>query len=220
VILRAGQEGPDEDEPDVLHRFHREGVSIEPSDLQGEGFRFRMSGDYVPVEDRIVPSWAELETIDPVGEEPTVFARVEVRDGVPQVVEIRVLSRPGQREVRQVDLRSIQVGAMIHLLAGFSLQVFNSRRGRKVVERPGPGSEAFEDAVGALIRARRAGATRAVTPQLLERVAEVYRANIRRAPTRAVREAFMVSERTASEYVQRARRAGLLPATTPGRKMA
>jgi hypothetical protein len=67
----------------------------------------------------------------------------------------------------------------------------------------------------------RAGRTsRDITPQLLERVAKVYRSNIAGTPTKAVQHHFQVSARMAAEYVNRARKRGLLPPTTRGKKKA
>lgn len=61
---------------------------------------------------------------------------------------------------------------------------------------------------------------RVISGELLRRVAQVYRANIDHAPTRAVAETFGVKPRMASGYVQRARAAGYLPKTTQGKKQA
>jgi hypothetical protein len=48
-------------------------------------------------------------------------------------------------------------------------------------------------------------ARRRVTDRLLREVADTYRANIGRAPTAAVAEAFGVSYRTAGDYLRQAR---------------
>ena len=61
---------------------------------------------------------------------------------------------------------------------------------------------------------------RAITPALLESVPDVYRRNIDHAPTQAVARAFGVKSRMASNYVDRARRAGYLPPTKQGKKRA
>jgi transposase len=59
-----------------------------------------------------------------------------------------------------------------------------------------------------------------ITPALLEKVAGIYRANVHGAPIRAVEHHFQISQRMGVEYVSRARKAGLLPATVNGRKQA
>ncbi|GAS95480.1 uncharacterized protein RMCC_2446 [Mycolicibacterium canariasense] len=61
---------------------------------------------------------------------------------------------------------------------------------------------------------------RRLTDAFLQKVAEVYRANISYAPTEAVGAAFGVKSRMASTYVARARERGFLPPTTPGKKAA
>ena len=199
-----------------LHRFHDGGVSVEPSEIHDveHGVRIRTSGDYVPVEDLLLPSWLEFEAEgDEAG--PSSFGRVEVRKGRPELVEFRVWSRPGEPEVKHRDLRQAEPAALVDLLAGFALQVFHED-GRRIVWYPEPGSEQQAQVV-AQVRGTRVG-NRRLTHGYLERVAEVYRANLASGPTLAVQRHFVVSPRMASGYVQRARRAGLLPPTTPGKK--
>ena len=58
---------------------------------------------------------------------------------------------------------------------------------------------------------------RTITPEFLAEVAEVYRAAPDNAKTRAVREAFEVSQPTAGNYINQARQRGILePSTTHG----
>ena len=61
---------------------------------------------------------------------------------------------------------------------------------------------------------------RSITPEFLKAVADVYRRNVDGAPTATVAKAFGVKRRMASQYVDRARQAGLLPPTTQGKKKA
>jgi hypothetical protein len=61
---------------------------------------------------------------------------------------------------------------------------------------------------------------RPITTELLVEVANVYRANIDKAPAEAVARTFGVKSRMASNYVQRARERGLLPPTIQGKKKA
>jgi hypothetical protein len=193
-------------------------VSVEAREVAGPGWAIRVSGDFVPVEDRLVPSFVELVVSD--DEQPTITARVEVRDGVPHVAAVRFESEPGQREVRQADLRATQVAALTNLAAGFAYQVTDNPEGGGEVRFGVPDSDFYEESLAAVMAGRKGKGKRSLTPAFLARVAEIYRANLADGPTRAVRATFMVSERTASDYVQRARRAGLLPPTTPGKKQA
>ena len=66
------------------------------------------------------------------------------------------------------------------------------------------GTTDFRKAASVVDRLRRA-TRRRVTDALLREVADTYRANIGRAPTAAVAEAFDVSYRTAGDYVRQAR---------------
>lgn len=67
---------------------------------------------------------------------------------------------------------------------------------------------------------RRPRERRVITPSFLKSVAEVYQANIRHAPTKAVGKYFNVEGRMASTYVDKARKAGYLPPTKRGQKKA
>ena len=133
---------------------------------------------------------------------------------------MRFESGPGQREVRQADLRATELAALLKLVAGLAFEVTDDGEGGGVVRSGVPDSDFYTESLAAVMGARKGVGKRKLTPAFLARVAEIYRANLDDGPTRAVRAAFMVSERTASDYVQRARRAGLLPPTTPGKKQA
>ena len=61
---------------------------------------------------------------------------------------------------------------------------------------------------------------RVLNHHVLRLVAEIYRANIKHAPTKAVAKHFGLKDRMASTYVDRARKAGHLPPTKQGRKQA
>lgn len=63
------------------------------------------------------------------------------------------------------------------------------------------------------------GRRRTVTPELLQKVAEVYRQHFDK-PTEAVRARLMCRTATAARYVQQARAAGHLLDTDPGKKRA
>jgi hypothetical protein len=69
-----------------------------------------------------------------------------------------------------------------------------------------------------LALAPRSSSSAAVTPALLAEVARVYRENLDGNPTEAVAKYTGREHRTAALYVQRARKAGLLGPTSPGRK--
>lgn len=188
-----------------------------------QAFRVRASDEYVVLHDYWLPRVIELSAngASNDGPDPETYARVEVNDdGIPRLVELRItVSDPDSAGIRQTDLREIEVRAVLEdLVAGFTFRI----------ER-GPDGEAVravtwhKDAAGhlRLVMQRRAGSTaRDITPELLERVAKVYRDNIAKYPTKAVQHHFQVSQRMAAEYVSRARKRGLLPPTKKGKKNA
>jgi hypothetical protein len=203
---------------DVWLRAAQDGEELH---VEEEGFTLRASGEHVWVEDTLVPTFVEF-TVGGLDGQPTTFARVEVRDGVPALVELRFTASADERDIRQADLRAVQVRALVEdLVAGLSFPVRAERDGSTTLVITDPdGSPPYSGALKTMQRARSGKATRTITPELLARVAQIYRANVPDRPTLAVQRAFMVSPRMASEYVQRARRAGLLPPTSPGKKKA
>jgi hypothetical protein len=203
VVPRTRSQGsvPEAPAPDV--------IEIEGSTVSADWGRIHVSGRYVLVGDHHVPEELTLELDGDEGR-PSTIARMVVQAGRPELVEVRLISRPGEPGIRQTDLRQIEVAAMLDLLAGYAVRIEDG-----TVTWGGPEEPAYAAAAGALKQSRSA---RRITPEFLQSVADVYVANIDQNPTQAVRRHYFVSERMASEYVQRARRAGLLPPTTPGRK--
>jgi hypothetical protein len=135
------------------------------------------------------------------------------------------VSGDADREIRQVDLRSIEVNTfVIDLVAALSLGIERHKDDPTLVRFHIGVAEAggFPTTVARRFveRQRRGPGLRDITPELLQRVAEVYRANIDHATTLAVAKTFGVKSRMASTYVQRARERGYLPPTTQGKKQA
>jgi hypothetical protein len=195
-----------------------------PTSVEDEhGTVISFSDVYLLVEDRLVPEWVNFKWKFPPA--PTIIGRVEVRSGVPQCVKLAFISDSSDHEIRQSDLRSIEINSLvIDLMAGFSIHVDQSdpevtafRGGLPGTDGPGG---TYTAARRFMERQRKGPGLRDITPELLERVAEVYRANIDRAPTEAVAKTFGVKQRMASTYVQRARTAGYLPPTKQGKKRA
>jgi len=190
-----------------------EDVDIKDADY---GIHVRVSCEHEEVHDRYLPIWLELTIEGHDG--PNLFRRIEVRDGRPELVAMSWWSMPGQREIRQKDLRNLPVASILdEVYPAFVIRVDHANK--QVLGAAGD-SPAFY-AARRFVDNIRAGPThRAVTPELLRSVAEVYRRNIDRAPTQAVARSFGVKSRMASTYVDRARRAGYLPPTKQGKKKA
>jgi hypothetical protein len=196
--------------------------STEWIDLDPHAGRLRVSDDYVVLEDHWMPRMLELSANGAVngGADPELYARVEVNDdGMPRLTELRLVATdPESRGVAQADLREIVVSSLVEdLVAGFTFRL-DGGQGRVIV--PAAGTPAFDAALRFVGRARSSRTSRNITPELLQRVAAVYRNNIDRYPTKAVETHFQVSQRMAAEYVSRARKRGLLPPTKKGQKRA
>jgi len=147
----------------------------------------------------------------PNGDEPEVRADVEVRyDGVPECREVRILTVGAGRPVRARDLRAFRLDDLIE--AGFGLAVMQPAPLSEMARRHGvsegdwvtgsTGKQSDE----AIRHLRKKAKNRRVTDELLRAVAEVYRANVDRNPTQAVREHFDKAPSTAALYVQLARK--------------
>lgn len=181
----------------------------------------------VPVGDRLVPERIDV-TFPSTADLPSLALVIEVRSGVPQCTSLHIDATEDSREVRSLDLSAVRIEDWIEeltALASWKIEPtpgYVPGKGHPTVSRThgGPAGAADERAGRSAVRNARRAARRTVTPQLLEAVAKVYRANIDNKPTNAVEASFAVSYRTAGRYVQLARGAGLLPPTTPGKKEA
>ena len=143
-----------------------------------------------------------------------MFVKVAVRDGSPEVVELCFTSQPGQSEVRQKHLRAVDLDRLATDLYAVEVTDADYRAD------PNEYGVAQRIAQKFIERQRLPRDYRVITKDLLKKVAEVYRDNIHRAPTKAVAKHFAVKDRMASTYVDRARKAGYLPPTKQGQKKA
>lgn len=169
----------------------------------------------VRIGDRLVPPLVAAHFTGADGQ-PALDLVLEVKDGVPQCRELRLTSTEGGREIKRLDLDAVRLNEWIEdLYAMFATRIV-SEEGHVITAVMN-----LDDHVGAaaqMAQARKGKAARKMDVDLLAKVAEVYRSHLKHAPTRAVADAFGVQIRTASKYVGLARKAGLLPPTTPGKK--
>jgi len=121
-------------------------------------------------------------------------------------------ARPAGRGIRVSDLEAID-------LTGWVVDVLTECAWRYDRDGVRVSAARSADARRAIERAQRQTRSQ-VTPELLEHVASVYRANINGAPTQAVADALGKSLRQAARYVDEARAAALLPPTTQGKRRA
>jgi hypothetical protein len=154
---------------------------------------------------------------------PHVEVEIEAgEDGALRCRAVHVVSTPQGRDVLGADLRRVSLEALIE--AGAAAVGGEHVDAELVDEMLAVARSGDEEKLRALLeesrsrrrvivsatREARRGARRKVTPDLLRRVVEVYRASPD-APTKAVAEAFGVAHRTGTLYVRHARDAGLLP---------
>lgn len=188
------------------------GINYSPAGSMA--WRAENPADTVELGDRRVPRVLLVEFgAPPIDDEPMVFVRLEVIDGRPQVRELafRATGEAG-REIRQGDLDAFPLADVIE--RAFSSAAFLGFRSQEEWRAARP------EVRRSVAAARRGVGTRKVNRAFLERIAEVYRAHVNSKPTQAVAEAFLISHSTAAEYVRRARREGLLPPTTSGKRKA
>jgi hypothetical protein len=183
--------------------------------LKGRGEARYEAGpaDFVDVGSRVVPRKI-YAAIEGGRDEPDVAMIIEVRQGLPVCTEVRLVSRAEGPEIRAKDLKSVPIldwtdeivaeCSWVRMQSGGIVQV--SGKGHRDVDRRN-------------VARARIGRPR-VSPKHLERVARVYREHVDDRPTHAVWRAFGGSYRTAARNIERARAAGLLPPTAPGKKKA
>lgn len=180
--------------------------------------KIRAATDYVVLEDHWMPRWIEVQTLEELAADPQSYARIEVTDSGPRLVELRYYSvDPDSDGIRQTDLRETDVRSLVEdLVALYTSRIERDEEG--VIAVPSLSEQEFVKHLRFVGRMR--SRSRNITPDLLGKVAVVYRENIDRYPTKAVQHHFQVSQRMAAEYVSRARKAGHLPPTKKGKKQA
>lgn len=193
----------------------------EPRIIETKQYRLLLAPNFEVITDRTgaerhMPSWMEVEFFG--YDDPNTWARVELRDQVPRLVEIGWRAGVESREIRPADLRDHDLPAIVDELYAFFVITVVDEGDRKLVLHHGEGQD-IDPGVRKFLDDRRSARPR-ITQALLRDVAKVYRANIKHAPTEAVAKAFGVKHRTATNYVKHARDRGLLPPTKQGRAQA
>lgn len=151
---------------------------------------------------------------------PDLDLEFEVRTGVavPQCREVRVHASDDGHEVRSADLVGIRIQDVMELAVRQMMLGVTDESGR--LRTPLKLSKVQAGRAVQDVRAAHRAVKSATTDALLREVAEVYSASIQSQPKIAVSDHFGVKHRTAALYVQRAREAGHLPQTTPGKEKA
>jgi hypothetical protein len=159
-----------------------------------------------------VPAWITERRIGVDG--PDLVVTVAIRDGSPDVTQVSFESSADQSEVRQKHLRALDVDRVAVDLYAALVAEFGENPTADASDR------AMRAAEKVIEQQRLPREYRILTDDVLRKVAEVYRDNIKHGPTKAVAKHFGVKDRMASTYVDRARKAGHLPATKQGQKKA
>lgn len=168
----------------------------------------------VQIGDRWIP--AEVIVTSRTESEPDLMMKLVVRKGIPVWSEVQLLARPDGPEVRQRDLNLPLDDWLELIVSSLSMSVGS----RDLTGRATLLLLPIEDPA-ALTNVRRVRSGRPRKPvEHLQKVAEIYRDHVDGRPTEAVAAAFGKSHRTAARYVEDARKAGLLPPTTPGKRKA
>lgn len=174
-------------------------------------------GDRVEIGDRRIPREI-LVKVRGRRNEPDLAMKIEVRDGIPQWVDLWMKARPDGSEIRDKHLVSIRLKEWLQLIVAMCSTKYSGTGpgGTTIWSQPVHDPTAIPD-----IRRSLSGRPRTVTPDRLHKVAEIYRQHFDEGrPTDAVARSFGVAHRTAARYVQQARAAGLLPKTEQGKKKA
>jgi hypothetical protein len=129
------------------------------------------------------------------------------------VPAVEITAADGGREVRPSDVHSVHVE---HVLERVYSRVGLAVHDGNGLEQSWSGTLGGEGVLPA-VRAARKGRPRTMTPALLAEVAAIYREHVDGTPSAKIARRFSVSDRTARLYVQRAREAGLLGGSIPGR---
>lgn len=155
---------------------------------------------------------------------PDATVKIEVRDGRPEVVELHVVAKPAGREVRTGDMALFNMDNLVaNVLKDMHREmepVQESRAGEFVTYFADAKPDAAQSrwTADSVVRERRSVGRRGVSELELQRVAEVYREHASGHPVQAVEALLGCSRRTASRRIKQAEEAGLLPATTQGKK--
>jgi hypothetical protein len=146
---------------------------------------------------------------------PELHLRIEMHSGIPQVRQVLLLCSPDGREVRQSDLRSVDLDLYLEVACQLAALHVTEELDAGSITAAHSGAPADLATVARSVSRARRNTRRQIPDDKLHLVAEVYRANPGR-PTAAVAERFGLALRTASLYVKRTREAGLLEEGTDG----
>lgn len=171
----------------------------------------------VELADRSVPQRIDVH-FPGIDGQPELNMRLEVLDGRPQIREMRITSVEDGREVRDKDLRAVDITQWVEDIFAACAMPFERNADGSTTLFVKDGDEVQLESVRTVQAAR--SSTRSITPKLLKEAAHVYREHVDAKPIDAVAAHFNVSKRTASEWITKARspQYGFLNPTKRGKK--
>jgi hypothetical protein len=193
-----------------------------PGDVRVSGYSSGRYGAPVRLGETVVPRVATFEVTGQDGA-PDALVRFEVRDGRPECTEITVKTKPDGRGIRSADMALFNIDALaanVFAEVAMRLEPNPSAPDRESVATRQPPSDREYWAMRGDIESSRASRRGAPSRSELEKVARIYREHLSSAPVQALMALEGYTEGTARRRVQQARKAGLLPSTTPGKKKA
>ena len=159
------------------------------------------------VGDRVVPPQIEVD-LPGVDGQPSLFMLIEVIDGVPRCTELTIKRTTDGREVRQKDLRAVELDSWIETFVALcSTEIVETKDG--TVTSVMRVDQASVDKGIRTIRDARKGSRRPMNDARRKRVADIYNAH-ESGGIEAVQAAFSVSRSTAVRYINAARDAELI----------
>ena len=149
---------------------------------------------------------------------PNIDLTWEVRNGVPECVDVHIAATEQGHEIRVSGLAGVRIEDCLERTLKWMLwpRVDDSDEPQLPDKTHWFDFGRARDAV-AETRTTRAGRKVTITDGLLREVADVYRDNVSNKPTEAVAEHFGKQHRTAALYVKRARDRGFLGPATKGK---
>jgi hypothetical protein len=136
-------------------------------------------------------------------------------DLVPRIMTFQLIQRDPMREVRSTDLRHVHLeDALEQAWLKATIQPVRVK-GNEASPADVASPAKTEQDKRKTLRGLRSQNRRKVTPNLNQKVAEIWLGDATGAPTKAVADHFDLAPSTASLYVKRARDAGLLPRMPP-----
>ncbi len=163
-------------------------------------------------------------------DQPILRMTIEVRQGIPSFTRVEVAASAGGVDITGAHLGQVRdnLDWWLDIIVRHSAQTIAARvrpgvDGRETVTAP---NWADSDAASKAVREARRGRPRKATDARHERVAMIYKAHISGKPREAIQDAFRlddgtnISPRTAARYIEEARKAGYLSATSQGKRKA